>query len=117
MAMTAVEAEAWAAHQKLEIKRMEAEQRLALASITTGIGLDDVTLKEMQHVVFNTPIQVLLDAWGQRYGDEWVNREAVLKDEFFSIAYKRLKKLGRIEVHFLIDRNEHVCRKVPDEHL
>ena len=37
--------------------------------------------------------------------------ETVEEDEFFLIAYKRLRQMAQIEMHYLTDRARYVCRK------
>jgi hypothetical protein len=64
-----------------------------------------------EHEAFNTPINTLLDLWLTRFGNEWIDLEDIEKDEFFSIAYKRLKQMGELEQHYLTDRARYVCRK------
>jgi hypothetical protein len=64
-----------------------------------------------EHEAFNTPIATLLDLWLTRYGNEWIDLEDIEKDEFFAIAYKRLKQMGELEQHYLTDRARYVCRK------
>jgi hypothetical protein len=64
-----------------------------------------------EHEAFNTPINTLLDLWLTRFGNEWMDLEDIEKDEFFSIAYKRLKQMGELEQHYLTDRARYVCRK------
>ena len=64
-----------------------------------------------EHEAFNTPINTLLDLWLTRFGNELIDLEDIEKDEFFSIAYKRLKQMGELEQHYLTDRARYVCRK------
>ena len=42
---------------------------------------------------------------------KWIDLEDIEKDEFFAIAYKRLKQMGELEQHYLTDRARYVCRK------
>jgi len=64
-----------------------------------------------EHEAFNTPVATLLNLWLTRYGNEWIDLEDIEKDEFFAIAYKRLKQMGELEQHYLTDRARYVCRK------
>lgn len=64
-----------------------------------------------EHEAFKTPVVTLLNLWLTRYGNEWIDLEDIEKDEFFSIAYKRLKQMGELEQHYLTDRARYVCRK------
>ena len=64
-----------------------------------------------EHEAFKTPVATLLNLWLTRYGNEWIDLEDIEKDEFFGIAYKRLKQMGELEQHYLTDRARYVCRK------
>ena len=64
-----------------------------------------------EHEAFKTPVVTLLNLWLTRYGNEWIDLEDIEKDEFFAIAYKRLKQMGELEQHYLTDRARYVCRK------
>jgi hypothetical protein len=64
-----------------------------------------------EHEAFKTPVATLLNLWLTRYGNEWIDLEDIEKDEFFAIAYKRLKQMGELEQHYLTDRARYVCRK------
>ena len=64
-----------------------------------------------EHEAFKTPVVTLLNLWLTRYGYEWIDLEDIEKDEFFAIAYKRLKQMGELEQHYLTDRARYVCRK------
>lgn len=70
-----------------------------------------VSTRDLESEAFNTPIETLIDLWVARYGNEWVGMDAVLVDEFYGLAYKRLKSLGQLETHYLTDRARFVCRK------
>ena len=64
-----------------------------------------------EHEAFKTPVVTLINLWLTRYGNEWIDLEDIEKDEFFAIAYKRLKQMGELEQHYLTDRARYVCRK------
>jgi len=64
-----------------------------------------------EHAAFTAPISVLVDLWVTRFGHEWVDLDVVEEDEFFLIAYKRLRQMAQIEMHYLTDRARYVCRK------
>lgn len=68
-------------------------------------------MKDLQSEAFSTPIDTLIDLWLTRYGNEWVDLERIENDEFYGLAYKRLKSLGQLETHYLTDRARFVCRK------
>jgi hypothetical protein len=73
--------------------------------------VDKVSMKDLQSEAFNTPIDTLIDLWLTRYGNEWVDMDKIEGDEFYVLAYKRLKSLGQLETHYLTDRARFVCRK------
>lgn len=70
----------------------------------------EVTTAMLESEAFNIPVNRLLDVWVARFGNKWVDLEELEGDEFFSNAFKRLKQLGEVEVHFLTDRARYVCR-------
>jgi hypothetical protein len=72
---------------------------------------DGITSKELESAVFEVAVESLLDLWQTRYGDEWVDIEALEDESFYALVYKRLKALGRVETHYLTDRARFVCRK------
>ena len=78
-----------------------------------GMVDSTTTEAELKKDVFNVPVNRLIDLWIARFGNEWANLEDIDNDEFFSLAYKRLKQLGELEVHYLTDRARYVCR-VPE---
>ena len=67
--------------------------------------------KDLEKDVFAVPVDRLLDIWVTRFGNNWVDLVTIEDDEFFGLAYKRLKNLGELEVHYLTDRARYVCRK------
>ena len=67
--------------------------------------------KELDSEAFTVPVDRLIDLWTAKFGNEWVDMSEIATDEFFSGAYKRLKQLGELEVHYLTDRSRYVCRK------
>lgn len=74
-------------------------------------NMDEVSMKDLQSEAFSTPIDTLIDLWLTRYGNEWVDMDKIEGDEFYVLAYKRLKSLGQLETHYLTDRARFVCRK------
>jgi hypothetical protein len=61
--------------------------------------------------VFRLSIDELLNLWLARFGNEWIDVMVLEDDQFYKLAYQRLKQLGEVEVHFLTDRARFVCRK------
>lgn len=74
------------------------------------VPADNVSQNELDSGVFNTPIDRLCDLWTARFGNGWVNLEDIEGDDFYCLAYKRLKSLGKLETHYLTDRARYVCR-------
>lgn len=74
-------------------------------------GAVPVTEAMLQADVFSVPVDSLIDIWTLRFGNTWVNLDDIETDEFFKMAYVRLKSLGKLEVHYLTDRAKYVCRK------
>ena len=70
----------------------------------------EITTAMLESEAFNIPVNRLIDVWVTRFGNKWIDLETLEGDEFFSNAFKRLKQLGEVEVHFLTDRARYVCR-------
>lgn len=66
---------------------------------------------ELESEVFTVPVSRLIDLWLARFGNTWVDMTTLEEDVFFNNAFKRLKQLGEVEVHYLTDRARYVCRK------
>ena len=69
------------------------------------------TSKELDHEAYNTSIENLINLWVTRFGNEWIDLATIEDDEFFNLAYRRLKQMGELEVHYLTDRARYVCRR------
>jgi len=69
-----------------------------------------ITTAMIDSEAFSIPVSRLIDIWITRFGNKWINIEEIEEDEFFSGAFRRLKQLGEVEVHFLTDRARYVCR-------
>ena len=70
----------------------------------------EITSAMLESEAFIVPVNRLIDVWVARFGNRWIDLETLEGDEFFSNAFKRLKQLGEVEVHFLTDRARYVCR-------
>jgi hypothetical protein len=66
---------------------------------------------ELESEAFTVPVSRLIDLWLARFGNTWVDLTTLEEEEFFHAAFKRLKQLGEVEVHYLTDRARYVCRK------
>lgn len=88
-----------------------------VSSVSVGTGStlsnDYLTEKDLGRDAFNIPVERLVDLWCAKFGNTWVNLVDLEDDIFFVHAYKRLKALGELEVHYLTDRACYVCR-VPE---
>jgi hypothetical protein len=69
------------------------------------------TSKELDHEAYNTSIENLINLWITRFGNEWIDLATIEDEEFFNLAYRRLKQMGELEVHYLTDRARYVCRR------
>ena len=69
------------------------------------------TSKELDHEAYNTSIENLINLWVTRFGNEWIDLTTIEDDDFFNLAYRRLKQMGELEVHYLTDRARYVCRR------
>jgi len=72
---------------------------------------DEVNMEELDSLPFNTPIETLLNLWIARFGNDWVDVNDVLAEEFYGLTYKRLKAMGQLETHYLTNKSKFVCRK------
>jgi len=66
---------------------------------------------QLQGEVFQMNVDQLADLWLARFGNDWISIENFIDDPFWSVAYQRLKTLGEVEVHYLTDRAQYVCRR------
>ena len=69
------------------------------------------TSKELDHEAYSTSIENLVNLWVTRFGNEWIDLTTIEDDDFFNLAYRRLKQMGELEVHYLTDRARYVCRR------
>ena len=58
---------------------------------------------DLDHAVFKTPIEALVNLWLAKFGDDWVEKDRVIGDDFFEWAAMRLRALGRLEEHTIWD--------------
>ena len=70
----------------------------------------EITSAMLESEAFKVPIDRLVNLWITRFGHDWVEMERIEEEEFFKLAFNRLKQLGEVEVHFLTDRARYVCR-------
>ena len=73
--------------------------------------VDEVNMTDLESLPFSTPIEMLINLWVARYGNEWVDVNEVLTDAFYGLAFKRLKAMGKLETHYLTNKSRFVCRK------
>lgn len=67
---------------------------------------------ELDHAVFKTSIEDLVNLWLARYGSGWIDKQEVLADPFFEWAALRLRTVARLEEHRLQTDNKVVLRIV-----
>lgn len=60
----------------------------------------------------DAPLETLINLWVTKYGNDWVELDAVMNDNFYGSAYAELKAAGELEIHYLTDRSRYVCRKL-----
>jgi len=77
----------------------------------TGEAHTPATSKELEHEVYNVSVENLINLWVTRWGNEWADLTDIENDEFFRLAYRRLKQMGELETHYLTDRARYVCRR------
>lgn len=77
----------------------------------TGEAHTPATSKELEHEAYNVSVDNLINLWVTRWGNEWADLSEIEQDEFFRLAYRRLKQMGELETHYLTDRARYVCRR------
>ena len=77
----------------------------------TGETHSPATSKELEHEAYQSSVENLINLWVTRYGNEWIDLVDVEGDNFFRLAYRRLKQMGELETHYLTDRARYVCRR------
>jgi len=77
----------------------------------TGETHTPATSKELEHEAYQSSVENLINLWVTRYGNEWIDLVDVEGDNFFRLAYRRLKQMGELETHYLTDRARYVCRR------
>ena len=103
----------YASNQHLTIGASNVNQTTALNDWTLKakrVVDSEITTAMLESEAFKIPIDRLVDLWITRFGHDWVELERIEEEEFFSLAFNRLKQLGEVEVHFLTDRARYVCR-------
>lgn len=69
---------------------------------------------DLDHAVFKTPVATLVNLWVARFGDGWVDKKGVQGDEFFEWVAVRLKQMGKLEEHLILEKQQVVVRVVDD---
>ena len=77
----------------------------------TGEAHVPATSKDLEHEAYNVSVESLINLWVTRWGNEWADLSEIEQDEFFRLAYRRLKQMGELETHYLTDRARYVCRR------
>mgnify|MGYP006271077989 CR=1 FL=1 len=81
------------------------------ANNTVVDGVSTLRSDQLEHEAFEVPVEELIDLWLVRFGNDWTDLEKIDEDPFWTMAYRRLKALGELEIHYLTDRARYVCRK------
>ena len=103
----------YASNRQLTIGASNGSQTIASNDWTLRakrIVESEITSAMLESEAFKVPVDNLVNIWVLRFGHDWVELERIEEDLFFSLAFKRLKQLGEVEVHFLTDRARYVCR-------
>lgn len=104
-----------AAQQQRQAYNNMLAQNSALGSTQSGriTGETHVpaTSKDLEHEAYNVSVESLVNLWVTRWGNEWADLSEIEQDEFFRLAYRRLKQMGELETHYLTDRARYVCRR------
>jgi len=103
----------YASNQRLIIAASSVSQTTASNDWTLKakrIVDSEITSAMLENEAFKIPVDRLVNLWIARFGNDWVPMEAIEEEEFFRLAFNRLKQLGEVEVHFLTDRARYVCR-------
>ena len=103
----------YASNRQLTIGASNGSQTIASNDWTLRakrIVESEITSAMLESEAFKVPVDNLVNIWVLRFGHDWVELERIEEDSFFSLAFKRLKQLGEVEVHFLTDRARYVCR-------
>ena len=61
------------------------------------------SMTDLDHAVFKTDIETLVNLWIAKYGTDWVDKATVMDDEFFEFTVLRLRSIGRLEEHTIVD--------------
>ena len=81
------------------------QQQAAMHSavMPTRVYREIKSMSDLDHAVFKTPIETLINLWIAKYGNDWVDKETVMDDEFFEYTVLRLRSIGRLEEHTVWD--------------
>ena len=56
-------------------------------------------MSELDHAVFKTPIETLVNLWVAKFGADWVHKSDVADDPYFQWVAMRLRSIGKLEEH------------------
>jgi hypothetical protein len=71
------------------------------------------TTSDLDHAVFKTPVEDLVNIWLAKFGNDWVDKTEVLNDEFFEWAAMRLRNVGRLEEHTIWNAQDPANAAIP----
>jgi len=111
-------------HQRLHeraLMKLELEKvRNSIVSTTTTGALhypNNVPNRELRmraedldHEAAKVSLEILKDMWVIRWQDRWVNKNEIVEDDFWRIAFARLENVNKLERHILADTMQYVYR-------
>jgi 3-oxoacyl-ACP reductase-like protein len=75
-------------------------QQGLVGAVYTQTFLRQPTMDDIHnHAAFKASLTELSDLWRIRYGNDWVNIDKVVNDDFYSMAAQRLMRTNRLESH------------------
>jgi len=66
--------------------------------------------EDLDHEAAKVSLSVLTDMWVIRWQDRWVNKNEIVEDDFWRIAFARLENVNKLERHILADTMQYVYR-------
>lgn len=82
---------------EIQMKHFEAIKRIQEARTPPRDFRHVEQRSDLDHAVFKTPVEALINMWVAKYGEDWVSKDLVLDDPFFEWAAMRLRSLSKLE--------------------
>jgi hypothetical protein len=108
--------------EKLQQLRVEVEKLhkpRMVTGTTTGalhyeqqqpIGIKPLRGEDLQHEAMKAPLSSLANMWTMRWGNDWVNEQEFMDDNFWRLTLIRLLGANKLEKHNLINQYHSVYR-------